>query len=157
MKVIYGYTKWFWVVLALVEVVLQATRTVDISPMHDLTLSYSELAITIGFDIEICLRIVAALPLWRFFFQQGNNWLDTILALGSTIIQIPVIRRSALYPWFTIFQLARFYRVILVVPRMKPLLVSLSHNLSTSNSHSMVCSWPSSVICMASPIWFSSF
>ena len=84
---------------------------------------YGEIAITIALDFEIGLRILATLPNWRKFFQHGNNWLDTILAIGSTVIQIPVIRHSDLYAWFTIFQLARFYRVILVVPRMKPLLV----------------------------------
>ena len=91
--------------------------------MHELVMRYGEIAITIALDFEIGLRILATLPHWRKFFQHGNNWLDTILAIGSTVIQIPIIRRSALYPWFTIFQLARFYRVILVVPRMKPLLV----------------------------------
>ena len=93
------------------------------SPTHRLVLINGEIAITIALDFEIGLRILATLPHWRKFFQHGNNWLDTILAIGSTIIQIPAIRNSDLYPWFTIFQLARFYRVILVVPRMKPLLV----------------------------------
>ena len=43
--------------------------------------------------------------------------------IGSTIIQIPAIHNSTVYPWLTIFQLMRFYRVILEIPRMKPLLV----------------------------------
>jgi len=122
-RVIYAYTKWCWILLALTSVVLQATHTVNISPMHALVMFYGELAITFALDFEIGLRILATLPDWRKFFQHGNNWLDTILAIGSTVIQIPAIRHSELYPWFTIFQLARFYRVILVVPRMKPLLV----------------------------------
>ncbi|KDR66929.1 hypothetical protein GALMADRAFT_258813 [Galerina marginata CBS 339.88] len=128
-KSIYAYTKWCWIILALTSLALQATRTVDVSPTHELVMFYGEIAITIAFDFEICLRILATLPDWRSFFQHGNNWLDTILAIGSTIIQIPVIRRSALYPWFTIFQLARFYRVILVVPRMKPLLLAVFGNM----------------------------
>jgi len=122
---ILAYTKWIWVLLALVELVLQATRTVNVSATHEFVMFYGELAITIAFDFELGLRILATLPAWRTFHQHGKNWLDAILAIGSTIIQIPVIRRSPLYPWFTIFQLARFYRVILVVPRMKPLLVWL--------------------------------
>jgi hypothetical protein len=111
----------------------------------------SELAITGAFDVEIILRILAALPDWRAFFGfggrggggvglgmgkgsaaktgggagPGQNWLDTALAVGCSVIQIPAVQRSAVYPWFTIFQLMRFYRVILVVPRMKPLLVRL--------------------------------
>ncbi|KAJ6589250.1 Ion transport protein-domain-containing protein [Mycena capillaripes] len=59
----------------------------------------------------------------------GQNWLDTALAVGCSVIQVPAIRNSAVYPWFTIFQLMRFYRVILVVPRMKPLLLAVFGNM----------------------------
>ncbi|KAF9484619.1 high-affinity cell membrane calcium channel [Pholiota conissans] len=128
-KTIYAYTTWIWIILALTELVLQATRTVDVSPIHELAMFYGEIAITIAFDFEIGLRVLATLPDWRSFFQHGNNWLDTTLAIGSTIIQIPAIRRSTLYPWFTIFQLVRFYRVILVIPRMKPLLLAVFGNM----------------------------
>lgn len=128
-KVIYEYTKWCWVILALASLGLQASKTVDMSESQKLALYYGELGITIAFDIEIVLRVFATLPHWRTFFQHGNNWLDTILAIGSTIIQLPAIRHSELYPWFTIFQLARFYRVILVVPRMRPLLLAVFGNM----------------------------
>ncbi|TFK38523.1 high-affinity cell membrane calcium channel [Crucibulum laeve] len=128
-KVIYDHTRWCWVILALASLSLQATRTVDISETHELLLYYGELGITVAFDFEIGLRVLATLPKWRSFFQHGNNWLDTILAIGSTIIQVPVIRKSSMYPWFTIFQLARFYRVILEVPRMKPLLLAVFGNM----------------------------
>lgn len=86
-------------------------------------LNVGELAITLAFDVEIVLRILATLPNWRTFFNHASNVLDLVLALVTSIIQIPVIHQSGVYPWLTIFQLARFYRVILVVPRMKPLLV----------------------------------
>lgn len=45
------------------------------------------------------------------------------LAAATATIQLPFIKNSSVYPWLTIFQLARFYRVILFVPRMRPLLV----------------------------------
>ncbi|KAF9039224.1 high-affinity cell membrane calcium channel [Panaeolus papilionaceus] len=128
-KVIYSYTKWCWVILAFASLVLQATRTADVSEMHEMIMYYGEIAITIAFDFEIGLRVLATLPDWRTFFQHGNNWLDTILAIGSTVIQIPAIRNSSVYPWFTVFQLARFYRVILVIPRMKPLLLAVFGNM----------------------------
>ncbi|KAF9557915.1 high-affinity cell membrane calcium channel [Agrocybe pediades] len=128
-KIIYGYTKWCWVILALASLVLQATRKVDISPMHEAAMLYGEIAITIAFDFEIGLRFLATLPNWRTFFQHGDNWLDTILAVASSIIEIPIIRNSSAYSWLTIFQLARFYRVILVVPRMKPLLMAVFGNM----------------------------
>lgn len=128
-KSIYSYTHWCWVLLAFTSLALQASRTVDASPYHGLLLYYGELAITIAFDFEIILRILASLPDWREFFRHGNNWLDLTLAIGSTVIQIPLIYNSPAYPWFTIFQLARFYRVILVVPRMKPLLLRVFGNM----------------------------
>jgi hypothetical protein len=123
-KTIYSYSSWIWVILALTSLVLQATRTVTISVTHALVLYYGELAITLAFDAEMALRVLASLPEWRGFFEHGTNWIDGVLAIGCTVIQIPGIIDSDVYPWFTIFQLARFYRVILVVPRMKPLLVS---------------------------------
>jgi voltage-dependent calcium channel len=86
--------------------------------------------LTILFDIEIAVRFVANLPDWRGFFVQGNNYIDLVLAIGSTVIQIPVIHNSPAYPWLTIFQLARFYRVILEIPRMRPLLLSVFGNMN---------------------------
>ena len=124
LKDYYQMTKWFWVILALASLTIQATRTVDPGPIHRQLLNNGELAITIAFDIEIIARFATYLPDWRDFFRKGRNWLDLILAIGSTTIQIPPVRNSEAYPWLTIFQLLRFYRVILEVPRMKPLLVS---------------------------------
>ncbi len=122
-KEIFEKIRWCWVGLALASLVLQATRTVDVGPLHSEVLDKGELILTIVFDIEIFIRVLAHLPDWRSFFYRGQNWLDTVLAIGSSIIQIPVVHRSTVYPWLTIFQLARFYRVILEIPRMKPLLV----------------------------------
>jgi hypothetical protein len=117
------------VALALASLVLQATRDVTIGPTHQQILDIGELVITIAFDVEIAIRLVAHLPDWRGFFVQGTNYLDLILAIGSTIIQFPVVHRSPVYPWLTVFQLARFYRVILEIPRMRPLLMSVFGNM----------------------------
>ena len=126
LKDYYQLTRWFWVALALASLTIQATRTVDPGPVHIRLLNTGELVFTIAFDVEIIVRFASYLPDWRDFFREGRNWLDLILAIGSTVIQIPPIRSSSAYPWLTIFQLLRFYRVILEVPRMKPLLVSQS-------------------------------
>ena len=125
LKVFYSYTRWCWVFLALASLAVQATASADMSDLHSQILDKSEFALTVAFDIEIILRIAAELPAWRRFFQHGNNWMDLLLAVGSSVIQIPVIHNSELYPWLTIFQLGRFYRVILEFPRMKPLMVSV--------------------------------
>lgn len=129
LKSFYTHTRWCWVFLALASLVVQATASSDMSDMHQQILDKSELVLTVAFDIEIIIRIVAELPAWRRFFQHGNNWLDLVLAVGSSVIQIPAIHNSELYPWLTIFQLGRFYRVILEVPRMKPLMLTVFGNL----------------------------
>ncbi|KAJ7435576.1 Ion transport protein-domain-containing protein [Mycena galericulata] len=146
--VVVDYTRWIFVALALISLALQATRTPNISARQENILYYSEFIITFLFDFEILLRLAAALPDWRGFFgfvpktgvgvgkekakthhSVGQNWLDTVLAIGSTVIQILAMQQSAVYPWFTIFQLMRFYRVILVVPRMEPLLLAVFGNM----------------------------
>jgi hypothetical protein len=152
-KAAYEPLRWFFVLLALTSVVAQATRTVDSSPTHESILFTTELAITVAFDVEIVIRVLAELPNWRAFFNYGNNRLDLVLAVGSSIIQIPVIRRSSLYPWFTIFQLARFYRVILEFPRMRLLLVRFPPHSARSNLFRF-CSSLSSVTCTVCRIWY---
>lgn len=123
-KRVYDRTRWIWILFALCEVALQATRSTDSSGTHLEIIDWGELALTGAFDVDIVWRFLSFLPNWRPFFDHGNNWLDLVLAVGSSIIQIPAIRNSEIYPWLTIFQLTRFYRVILEVPRMRPLLVS---------------------------------
>ncbi|SJL08837.1 uncharacterized protein ARMOST_12208 [Armillaria ostoyae] len=63
-KVIYEYTRYFWVFLALVSLALQTTGTVNVSKVHEMVMYYGELAITLIFDLEIILRILASLPDW---------------------------------------------------------------------------------------------
>jgi voltage-dependent calcium channel len=122
-KEVYEHVRWCWVALALASLVLQATRTVNMSSLHQQILEKGELVLTIAFDLEMILRFCAEFPDWREFFAHANNLFDLFLAVGSTIIQVPIIRDSEVYPYLTFFQLARFYRVILEVPRMKPLMV----------------------------------
>ncbi|KAK7450534.1 calcium channel protein [Stygiomarasmius scandens] len=156
-KILYDHSRWIIILFALASPVLQATRTATVSETHEIIIYYGELVITLLFDVDILIRFLAALPDWRSFFGfsfgprsrprhaggvgstgsiragatpgVGSNWLDLILAVGSSVIQIPVIRNSEAYSWFTIFQLARFYRVILEVPRMRPLMLSVFGNI----------------------------
>lgn len=145
---IYENIRWCWVAFALASVILQATRTVDISPMHEEIIDKGELALTVLFDVEIVIRVLAYLPDWRRFFYRGQNVLDLFLAIGSSVIQIPAVHDSSVYPWLTIFQLMRFYRVILEIPRMKPLLVSLITSRSSLSADTVDRSSPCLGTCM---------
>jgi hypothetical protein len=73
------------------------------------------------------IRIAGYFPDWRAFFSRPRNSFDLFLAVVTSIIQIPVISSATVYPWLTIFQLLRWYRVILAFPRMKPLLVNFDN------------------------------
>lgn len=70
------------------------------------------------------MRVVGYFPDWRGFLGSGRNFFDLLLAVVCSIIQLPVIASTEVYSWLTVFQLMRWYRVILAFPRMKPLLVS---------------------------------
>ncbi|KAL5522184.1 CCH1 [Sanghuangporus sanghuang] len=125
----YDRTKWIWVLFALTSLVLQATRSTNSSSEHLRLLEWSELALTFLFDIDIIWRFLGYLPRWRTFFDHTSNWVDLLLAVACTVIQLPAIRDSTVYRWLTAFQLLRFYRVILEVPRMRPLLLTVFGNL----------------------------
>lgn len=88
------------------------------------TISNAELAFTLVFDLEIILRMIPFWRHWRGFFDSPRNVTDLVLALGSTIAQIPPVKASGVGPWLTIFEVARFYRVILAIPPMRRLIVS---------------------------------
>lgn len=83
-----------------------------------------ELAFTLAFDVEMIIRMFAYFPDWRAFVSEPRNMFDLFLAVTTSIIQIPAIADDPVYRWLTIFQLARWYRFVLVFPRMRPLLVS---------------------------------
>jgi len=83
-----------------------------------------ERVITAVFDVEILWRFIATSPQWRTFFMKKRNIADLGLSLVCTIIIIPPIPNTEAYKWLTAFQLARFYRAILIVPGMRSLLVS---------------------------------
>lgn len=87
------------------------------------------LAFGIIWPVEIILRFLTYVPDYRAFVKVKRNDFDLLLAIGSAVTElIPAVRQSQYQPWLTVFHLMRWYRVILVVPRMKPLLVSTIAN-----------------------------
>lgn len=124
----YEATRLVWVLAVVADIGFQASRNFSMTPAKLTTLSRVELHFTLAFDVEILIRAIASLPDWRTL-SQGENAADVSLAVLTTLIQIPAIHNSPAYPWLTVFQLGRFYRVILAVPRMRPLLVR-QHPLS---------------------------
>ena len=124
-KRVWGYTKYFWILAIIFDVANQASRAtyLEASELHKR--SNIELYFTLAFDFEIAMRFLAFVldGDWRGFLASGQNRADFFLALITSIIQIPIIKHSQVYPWLTFFQLARFYRVIAAIPRMRVLLI----------------------------------
>ncbi|CAG8581619.1 28361_t:CDS:10 [Gigaspora margarita] len=50
---------------------------------------------------------------------------NTVLFIVTCLIQIPLIKSSPAYPYLTIFQIARVYRIVIAVPRLKTVLMSV--------------------------------
>lgn len=116
---------YFWVLAVFADFVVQATRTASMSPEASLWLDRAELYFTIAFVFEILLRFLGYLPNQARQFLKSVNMADGALAFITIMIQIPLIKRSPVYPWLTFFQIARFYRVIVAFPRTGPLLQKL--------------------------------
>ncbi|SPO30169.1 related to CCH1 - Calcium channel (alpha subunit) [Ustilago trichophora] len=124
-KRVWSFTKYLWILAIIFDLGIQASRATYLQPGELQKRSRVELYFTLAFDFEIAMRFLAFVldGDWRGFFSSKQNRADLFLALVTSIIQIPVIKNSQVYPWLTFFQLARFYRVIAAIPRMRVLLV----------------------------------
>ena len=119
------HTRWIWLAAITVDLGLQAST--DWTEEQFVQVLDFNLWFAIAFDVEILIRISSYLMDgdWYAFFSDGRNCFDTALSILCSISQIPPIKLSPAFPWMTVFSLARFYRVILAVPRMAPLLNAL--------------------------------
>lgn len=118
---LYHKTELFWVSLVVVDLISQGCKSASMSDSRAKLLSNMELGFAFVWDLEMVIRFVAYMPHYWTFFLNARNDFDLFLAIGCSIIQIPPIRHSSAYPWLTVFQLLRWYRVIMVIPRMRPL------------------------------------
>jgi hypothetical protein len=124
-KRFWSYTKYVWLALIVTSLGVQASQAAFQFESQRRWRSQAEQGFTIAFAAEIILRFLAYVLDGdaRGFVDSRQNLLDLFLAVVTSIIQIPVIKNSRTYAWFTVFQLARFYRVIAAVPRLRALLL----------------------------------
>ncbi|CAG8439201.1 10106_t:CDS:10 [Funneliformis caledonium] len=116
-------TKYVWVFLIFVDLFIMAFRTSIMPPQKEIILDRAELIFTIVFAIEIALRLFSYLPKYHLFFQSTKNIVDFTLSIVTCIIQLPFIKETEAYPYLTLFQILRVYRVIIAIPRLRNLLV----------------------------------
>ncbi|KAF9431383.1 calcium channel protein [Entomortierella beljakovae] len=77
---------------------------------------------TIGFGIDILIRFLVTLENPKDFWKSKKNLVDFFLAFITLLIQIPVIHKSHVYVYLTVFQVVRVYRPIIYVERLKALI-----------------------------------
>lgn len=82
---------------------------------------------------EILLRLTLYLPHWKIFFMSKMNSFDLFLAIITSIIIIKPVKESLghAYYWLTVFQIARFYRVVLAHRITSDLWLKLMNNLKS--------------------------
>jgi Ion transport protein. len=89
-----------------------------------------EVAFTVVFFVEILLRLALHFPNWRMFFISKRNSFDLFLGVITLIIVINPIKEKLghAYYWLTVFQIIRFYRVVLAMPITRSLWLKIMGN-----------------------------
>jgi voltage-dependent calcium channel len=108
---LYDKTYWIWIAVIVLGLVVQCLRSSSMGDDRRELVNGTETAVTLALLLEIVLRLASD---WRNFFYSRRNWADLVLAIVTSIIQLPPIRNSGqAYAWLSAFQVARIYRVVL--------------------------------------------
>lgn len=129
LKRLYDKTAWFWVVVIAYGLVCQMMKSSSMSLFRRKFIDRSETIITLILLMEVLIRFVVD---WRHFFRSKRNITDLIIAIITTVIQLPAVKEAyngKAYAWLTIFQIIRVYRVVLAVPMTRDLVVSTRYLL----------------------------
>lgn len=117
LKMYYRF-EFVWAVVVLADLFVQCFRRADMTEDRRHLLYRFEVAFTLTFLIEIIARFFFHLPKWRLFFGSKRNVFDLLLAIITGIIIIQPVKDALghTYYWLTVFQIMRFYRVVLATP-----------------------------------------
>jgi hypothetical protein len=124
LKRFYDKTMWTWIVVIAYGLICQAFRSATMSDWRLSFIDVSEMVVTFILLVEIVIRLIVD---WRHFFYSKVNVVDLVIAIITTVIQIPAVKHAhngEPYAWLTFFQIVRIYRVVLAVPMTRDLIVS---------------------------------
>ncbi|KAF9890294.1 calcium channel protein [Aspergillus nanangensis] len=126
LKRVYDKTEWFWVVVILFDLIVQALRSSSMSDDRRSIIDTTETVVTFVLLVEIILRFASD---WRKFHRKRRNWFDLGLVIITCIIQIPAIKQSdRAYSVLTLFQILRVYRVVLAFAVTRNLIMVVFRN-----------------------------
>ncbi|EPS42843.1 hypothetical protein H072_3186 [Dactylellina haptotyla CBS 200.50] len=120
-KKFYESTEFVWMLIIFTGLAVACVRSADMSNNRRDIINAVELSVSLLLLGEIILRFSVD---WRGFFKQSRNWVDLALAIITCVMELPPIRnRETVYAWLTLFQILRFYRIVLFVPITRNLLL----------------------------------
>jgi hypothetical protein len=126
LKRFFDKTSWFWIFVIACGLLVQALRSASMGDGLRAFIDAFETIVTLILLVEIIIRFIVD---WRHFFHSKRNIVDLIIAIVTTVIQIPAVKRAhdgRAYAWLTVFQIIRVYRVVLAVPMTRELIVRVS-------------------------------
>ena len=124
LKRMYDKTSGVWVVIIAFGLVAQMMRSAGMSNFRRNFIDVTETIITLALLGEILVRFIVD---WRNFFKSRRNVTDLMIAIITTVIQLPAVKAAhggRAYAWLSIFQIMRVYRIVLAVPVTRDLIVS---------------------------------
>jgi voltage-dependent calcium channel len=127
LKRIYDKTRYFWLLVIAVDLVVQAMRSSTMSRTREDIIMNTCTVTTFLLAFEIIIRFAAD---WRHFHKSKQNCFDLFLVVVTMVMQIPPIRSSGeAYAWLTIFQIIRIYRLVMAVRVTRELLSTIFRNV----------------------------
>jgi hypothetical protein len=129
LKRLYDRTHSLWILIISYGLICQALKSSSMSPSRERFIDLSESGVTFLLLLEIIIRFATD---WRHFFYSKRNITDMLIAIVTTVIQIPAVKEShggQAYAWLTFFQIIRIYRVVLAVPMTRDLVVSFFNSI----------------------------
>lgn len=121
----YEKTTVIWVLIITFALVCQSFRSATMSASREDFIDVAEVIATALLDLEIAIRLAGN---WRKFHTSWRNLFDAFLAITTTIILLPPIKGSSAYPWLSVFQILRVYRVVLAIPVTRKLILLVLGN-----------------------------
>ncbi|KAK6201361.1 Ion transport protein-domain-containing protein [Scheffersomyces amazonensis] len=127
----YYRSEFIFVILIFSDLIVQCLRNYTMSDIRRHSLYRIEAAFTVVFLVEIVARFLFHFPNFRLFFASRRNTFDLSLAIITGIIIIQPIKNKLghAYYWLTIFQLLRFYRVVLASRITRNLWIKIMGNV----------------------------
>lgn len=127
---LYYRFEFLFVIIVVVAMFTQCFREYDMADDTRHLLYRFECVYTLILLVEILVRFGLHFPEWRLFFASNRNCFDLFLAVFTSIIILGPVKRSLGqgYYWLTVFQLMRFYRVVLATSLTRNLWMKIMGN-----------------------------